>query len=77
MRTDALRQLGEVRIDGQRQGNVGQRTQGADGHLVRMGMHLRDQEVGSILVERKRVRRAFGQRRHEIRIVAACKIGRL
>ncbi len=72
---NALRQLGEMGIDGQRKSDVGERAQGADGHLVRMRVHLRDEKVGGILVKRECMRRAFGQRRHEIGIVAARWVG--
>ena len=46
---NALRKLREVRIDRDRQRNIGQRTGGVDRHLMRMRVNLANQKVSGIL----------------------------
>ena len=53
-----------MRIDRHREGDVGERTQGEDGHLMRMRMDLADQEMHAVLRDRRNVRRTLRQRRH-------------
>ena len=47
---DALREFGEVRIDGDRKRNVGQRAGGIDRDLVRMRVNLPNQKVCGIFL---------------------------
>jgi hypothetical protein len=48
---DALGELGEVGVDGEGKGDVGERAGGEDGDLVGVGVDLADEEVGGVFVE--------------------------
>ncbi len=66
---DALSELGEVRIDRDGERDIGERASGKDGDLMRVGVHLADEEVGGVFVDRLGVGRALGHRRHEVGVV--------
>ena len=73
---DTLRQLGEVRIDRQRERDIRQRTGGVNRHLMRVRANLTDQEVRGVFVERLRVRRALRQRNRVPRAMNIRAVGR-
>jgi hypothetical protein len=58
---DAGGELGEVRIDGEGEGDVGERAGGVDGDLVGMRVDLANEEVSGVLVEGLGGGRAFRQ----------------
>ena len=60
---DAPRALGEVRVDGDREGDVGERPRGVHRDLVGVGMHLADQEMRRILRNRGGMRFPLEERR--------------
>jgi hypothetical protein len=66
---DALGQRGKLRIDGDGERNVGQRSGGVDRHLVRMRVHLADEEVRGVFVDGLERGHALGHGRNLVRPV--------
>jgi hypothetical protein len=60
-----------MRFDGQRQCDVCERAHGNNRDLMRVGMHLCNEKVRRVVIERPRVRDAFHQGRNEIWIMAS------
>src|SRR5579875_1562055 len=72
---DALRQFGEVRIDRERQSDVGQGTGSIKGDLVRVRVYLPYQKVRSIFLQRCYTRRTLLQGRNRLRSVVRLVAG--
>ena len=73
----SLRQFGEMRVERNGEGDIGQRPRGIYGHLVRVGVHLPYHEMRRVFGDRLGVRRALEHRWSFPGSERRCRSGRL